>query len=329
MYAHSKIQGELRVMESRIRHWVSLRQTFIMIPDLLSLMDPIMFHQPINSYMENVTAKDAGRVMIRCLDIPGDSEFWRQCYNISGGPGCRTVFLEFLDRIYSMLGMDYRKVMERKWFALKNFHMQFFEDADRLNDWLHHWDEAQSMEDFYEEVQQALPFYMKWMARMNRNLPPVRWLIQRITHRQLSVLANKPPDGTMHWIRNNVNDRIRAFYGSMEAYNNIPGWEQGLPPMDQQAEYIRLDHGFDEKKEKLALADLQAAAEFRGGKLIAGTWNGDLHQSLEWQCCQDHSFRLSPFSVLKAGHWCVECIGPPWNYEKITEKSPFFRQIYY
>lgn len=45
-YALSKIRGELAVMQSNIRHRVSLRQTFILIPELLSLRDPIMFHQP-------------------------------------------------------------------------------------------------------------------------------------------------------------------------------------------------------------------------------------------------------------------------------------------
>ncbi|MCK5067717.1 MAG: NAD(P)-dependent oxidoreductase, partial [Bacteroidales bacterium] len=50
-YAISKIRGELTVMQSLIKHRVSFRQTFIMIPNLFSLMDPIMFHQPINSFM--------------------------------------------------------------------------------------------------------------------------------------------------------------------------------------------------------------------------------------------------------------------------------------
>jgi len=142
-YAISKINGELSVMQSNIRHRVSLRQTFIMIPGLFSLMDPIMFHQPVRSFMENITAKDAGRLLAACLEIPGESDFWGEYYNISGGPGCRTTYLEFLDAVYSMLGIRYRKVMERRWFALKNFHMQFFEDAGRLNNYLHHWEGGQ------------------------------------------------------------------------------------------------------------------------------------------------------------------------------------------
>ena len=44
MYACSKIAAERIVAESGLRYWASLRQTFIVIPDALSLMDPIMFH---------------------------------------------------------------------------------------------------------------------------------------------------------------------------------------------------------------------------------------------------------------------------------------------
>ncbi len=108
-YALSKISAELAVMQSRIKHRVSLRQTFIMIPAIFSLQDPIMYHQPINSYMENVAVRDAGRVMVNCLDQADDSPFWGGYYNISGGPGCRTINYDFLDRLYSPDGHSFRK----------------------------------------------------------------------------------------------------------------------------------------------------------------------------------------------------------------------------
>ncbi|MCP4313132.1 MAG: hypothetical protein GY790_17880 [Bacteroidetes bacterium] len=73
-------------MQSRIRYRVSLRQTFIMIPGLFSLMDPIMFHQPVNSFMENITSRDSGRLMVNTLEVDDDSGFWGGYYNISGGP---------------------------------------------------------------------------------------------------------------------------------------------------------------------------------------------------------------------------------------------------
>jgi nucleoside-diphosphate-sugar epimerase len=69
-YAVTKIAGERAVLESSIKHWASLRLTFIMPTDYeqrASLMDPIMFHQPIASCMENLTDRDAGYGLVQAL----------------------------------------------------------------------------------------------------------------------------------------------------------------------------------------------------------------------------------------------------------------------
>jgi len=327
MYAYSKILGERAVMESNIKHWVSLRQTFIMIPELFSLMDPIMFHQPIDSFMECIAAKDSGRIMMKCLDVDSESKFWRRCFNVSGGPACRTTYLELLDRVFSMTGIDYRKVMERKWFALKNFHMQFFEDAHLLNDHLDHWKGRQSMEDYYDEVWSRLPVYLKLVARLNKFVPPVRWIAHRFTKLKLRKLACSK-NGAMVWIKSGDRRKIEAFYGSKDAFENIPGWGVDMPSLDHHMDYVRLNHGYDENKVRLTLKDLDKAAEFRGGRLISRHWDGNLFTKLSWSCCQDHAFDMSPNAVLKAGHWCTACIGPPWNYDYIAEKSEFFRQVW-
>jgi nucleoside-diphosphate-sugar epimerase len=329
-YAISKIKGELAVMQSRIRHKVSLRQTFIMIPQLLSLKDPIMFHQPINSMMENITARDSGRLLVSCLEMPDDSDFWGEYYNISGGPGCRTSFLELLDGIYSMLGIRYDRVMERSWFALKNFHMLFYEDSKRLNDYLHHWEGGQSLEDYFGEVWKNLPWYLKVTAWYNRYIPPYRALVEAITRRELKKLAYHH-EGTMGWIRNKDHGRINAFYGSMEAYNSIPGWDPGKPSenpaLDHHQEHIGLKHGYDESKAELEMKDLQGAAAFRGGALVSKEWDGNMEFPLSWICCQQHPFTMTPHAVLKGGHWCMECISPPWNYHLLNKKNPFAAQV--
>ena len=329
-YAISKIRGELAVMQSRIRQRVSLRQTFIMIPDLFSLMDPIMFHQPINSCMENITARDSGRLLVSCLNIPDDSDFWGEYYNISGGPRCRITYLDFLDTIYGMLGIRYRRVMERRWFALKNFHMQFYEDADRLNGYLHHWDGGQGMEDYFGEVWKKLPWYLKIAAFYTKRLPPHRLFVEAATRGQLKRLAGKGR-GTMYWIGRNDTRKINAFYGSMEAYRSIPDWDpirpSNGPLLDHNLAYTRLDHGYDEAKTELDRDDLRAAARFRGGQLDSEVWDGHMHAALHWRCCRGHRFTMTPHAVLKGGHWCLECIAPPWDYSLIAEKNLFAAQI--
>ncbi len=327
-YSLSKIGGELALMESRIRHKASIRQTFIMIPDLFSLKDPIMFHQPINSFMENITARDAGRLLFNCLKVPGSSDFWGGYYNASGGMQCRTTYLEFLQKVYQMLGLDYRKVMKREWFALKNFHMMFYEDGAVLNNYLHHWEGGQSLDDHLQAVWKKLPWYLKVTAWYNKYIPPYRIWIQWITCGQLKKLA-RHPEGTLGWIRQKDTGRIDAFYGSMDAYSSIPGWGEEMPSLDHNLSFKRLDHGYDENKEKLIIDDLQTAARFRGGSLISKDWEGDMGTSLIWKCCRDHTFSMTPQSVLKGGHWCVECISPPWEYGEVAAKSEFARQVFY
>jgi len=288
-----------------------------------------MFHHAINSFMENITAHDSGRLMVSCLEVPEDSGFWGGYYNISGGPGCRITFLELLNGIYSMLGIRYQKVMKRPWFALKNFHMAFYEDSFKLNEYLHHWDGAQNMEGFFREVWNKLPRYLKATAWCSKYIPPFRSLVEAATQSQLKKLAYHE-EGTIGWINSNNTERIKAFYGSMEDYRSIPDWDQVEPSLDplldHKQKHIRLDHGYNRSKTELEPADLQEAAAFRGGELVSKEWNGTMHQQLSWLCFQKHSFEMSPHAVLKGGHWCLECISPPWDYSVFAQKNPFASQ---
>jgi nucleoside-diphosphate-sugar epimerase len=326
-YALSKIGGELEVMQSSIRHRVSLRQTFIMIPGLFSLMDPIMYHQPINSFMENTTSRISGQLLVETLEVDDDSDFWGAYYNISGGPACRTTYYEFLHRIYTILGLRLERVMERSWFALRNFHMLFYEDAAKLNKYLHHWDSGDTMEDYYREVKKKLPWYLKITAWCCKYIPPYRWLIERVTRGQLKKLASQP-DGTLRWVSDGDSDKINAFYGSDGKRRAIPGWGIDMPSLDHSLPHQRLDHGYDELKKTLELVDLKQAASFRGGELSEDEWNGDLHSKVNWRCCLDHSFEMTPHAVLKGGHWCPECLTPPWNYPEIAQKNRFVGQLF-
>ncbi len=325
-YACTKIAGERAVLESNIKHWASLRQTFIMIPDIMSLEDPIMFHQPINSHMENNTSRDAGRGLINCLDIPDDSDFWRRVYNMAGGPACRIVFLDFMKIAYDLFGMNFRNVCERKWFALRNFHMQFYEDSYILDEYIHNW--GDSIETYKNDMWNAFPWYLKMVAALNRMLPPFRWMVEKATYDRLKKMAERA-DGTLGWINNKNDMRVSAFYGSYEAYENIPDWDVDMPDTSHNAKWNRLDHGYDESKTQLELSDLQGAAEFRGGQCLSSEWDGDLYSTLNWKCSFGHEFSAKPYTVLKTGHWCHKCAAPPWNYDEIAKKNPFFAQVWY
>jgi hypothetical protein len=161
-------------------------------------------------------------------------------------------------------------------------------------------------------------------------------MVQAITRGQLKKLAGKP-DGTRYWIEHKDEGKIKAFYGSMEKYEAIPGWEAQMPSLDHTQPRKKLDHGYDESKKELELKDLKQAALFRGGLLngeeLEGKqwdgeeWDGDMDMPLSWSCCQKHTFQMTPHSVLKGGHWCLECIAPPWNYDALAEKNLFAAQV--
>lgn len=327
-YATTKIRGEMAICESNLKYWAVLRQTFIMIPDVMSLMDPIMFHQPINSFMETNTAKDAGRGLINCLDIPENSNFWRKCYNMGGGPSCRTTYYEFLNRIMEMNGVGkINDVSERRWFALRNFHMQYYEDSHKLNSYIHNW--GDSLEDYFEMVKKNQPLYLKIVAQLCKWSKRFQKFVQKQTKKQLKALA-MDKTGTLYWYKNKMDMRISAFYKDYETFESIPDWGVDMPKFsNEEPEYYLLNHGYDESKEQLTLEDLTQAAKFRGGKCLSTQWNGDMYTTLRWKCAFGHEFELKPYTVLGAGHWCPECLPPPWNYDEQARHNPFFAQVWY
>ncbi|MFP6641275.1 MAG: NAD-dependent epimerase/dehydratase family protein, partial [Myxococcota bacterium] len=207
-YAVTKGAAERMVAESELARWVSLRQTFIVFPNLLTLVDPILFLQPLEQRVEFITSRDAGYGLVQCLETGDD--FWGNFYNMSGGPECRVVFKDFLDRLFHLFGVgDYRKVFDRNWFALYGAHCGFFEDSHVLDAHLGHF--RDSYDDYCEQVDREAAAWLKWGAR----LAPTALL--RVLARSLA----QPP----RWIARGEEDRIRAFFGSREAWARIPDWE--------------------------------------------------------------------------------------------------------
>lgn len=327
IYAITKIRGEMALCESNLKYWVSLRQTFILIPDIMSLMDPIMFHQPIGSFMENNTNKDAGRGLINCLDVPDDSDFWRRIYNMAGGPSCRITYYDFLNKSMEMNGVGkIDNVTERKWFALRNFHMQYFEDSGELDKYIHNW--GDSMEDYWQIMRENRPKYLKYVAWLSNKSKRFKKFVQKQTKKRLEALA-MDKTGTLYWYKNKKDMRISAFYNDYRTFETIPDWSKDMPQMHPEPEWHQLNHGYDESKVSLNIEDLKGAAKFRGGECLSTNWNGDLYVKIKWKCAFGHEFELKPYTVLKAGHWCPECLPSPWNFDEQAKKNPFFAQVWY
>ena len=313
-YATTKIAAERAVIESDIKYWVSIRQTYIGIPKTLTLLDPIMFHQPLEQRVELITDKDAGYGLVQCLEAP--EEFWGNIYNMSGGPSCRFIYQDYLENMMKLLGIgDYRKIMDKNWFCLRNFHGGWFEDSYLLNDVLHHW--RNNLEDHYEQVKENKNWYSN-----------LAWIIPKYFVKKLMKKMATEKTGPLHWIESNNEGRINAFFGSKKKWESIHDWESDSTEVNIDA-YL-LNHGFDENKpeNELNIDDMNDAARFRGGECLSQRVI-DMNTKLKWKCAFGHHFEGSPTLILKGGHWCPDCEVPPWDYDKIAAKNPFFAQVYY
>lgn len=318
-YAISKTIAEREVIESGLKYWVSLRQTGVLYSGMLNNLDPIMFHEPINGVFEWVTARDSGRLLANVCEEGVPEEFWRRIYNIGGGEQYRTTNYEFMQKSFSALGMDVQKVTDLKWFALRNFHGQWYEDSDILEDYLHF--RSGSADEFIAEFKENAPFKMK-LAKFAPSFIIKKFIMEPVANKEL---------GTMYWIKNDVRDRITAFFGSKEKWEEIPSWNE-YEEVNPTKKAFRLFHGYDETKPKseLDLEDMKQAAKFRGGDCLSETMHkGDLSTKLRWCCAFGHYFEASPTLILLGGHWCPECLPAPWNYDEEAKRSPFFAQVWY
>jgi nucleoside-diphosphate-sugar epimerase len=320
-YGISKVIAERMLIESGLKQWVSLRQNAVLHPALMNKMQAAMFHVPHDCCLEWVTARDSA-VLLRNIcsdDTPAD--FWNNVYAIGGGEQCRFVQHTMMEKMFGLLGIkDYKKVCDPDWFATRNFHGYWCADSNELNDLFHF--QHETPDSFFEETRRTLPFYYKF----------VKWIPAALLKELIfRPVAFKDSQGPMKWITDRDDDRVKAHFGSYEEQQALGcDWSRiNLPEPDRQA--TLLEHGYDTAKNlnELMPADLQKAAAFRGGRLLSESYNGNAYDNMTWQCgCCAEKFEASPFTVLRAGHWCPQCDINWDSYAHQAAKSPFFAQIY-
>ena len=228
----------------------------------------------------------------------------------------------FIDTVYRILGVvNFRKLYNPGWFALKNFHCSWFRDSDILENYLHF--RQQSFTDYLDKLKRKIPSSIKIIGYI-----PAR-IIKRFVMKPLAGGANGP----FGWIKRGEWEKVEAFYGSVEK------WEQGYknwndldfdPVADENLEGSEIDHGWQEGKDPALIDgnDMREAAFFRGGKCLSSDMKkGDLFTPLKWECSQGHIFTATPFIVLKGGHWCPECDIDPFTYGKNTNKDKLLAQV--
>jgi nucleoside-diphosphate-sugar epimerase len=316
-YALSKTIAERLIVDSGLRNWVSLRQTGIARKLVGDPLHPIMFHTPLSSVLEWVTPRDSGMLLANVCEESVPPDFWRRIYNIGGGEPNRLTNLELFERMLGATGVrELRRVVEPNWFALQNFHGQWYADSD--------------------DLEAIVPFRTQTFdAYLAEQIPQVPWYVRagsaipRLVRRQLEGVA-RGPGGTLSWFADGDEAHIEAYFGSTAAWQAIGGWADNEFERPS-AIPIRLNHGYDEQKarEEFTLADAQEAARFRGGEcLSADLVRGDWQAPLQWRCHAGHGFSGSLTLILMGGHWCPDCIADTATYPQLARHSRFFSQVW-
>ena len=56
---------------------------------------------------------------------------------------------------------------------------------------------------------------------------------------------------------------------------------------------------------------------------------GDLYTKLLWRTHDGQEFYARPYTILKAGHWCIENAPEPWDFDRQAKFTPFYQTIWY
>ena len=329
VYGTSKTRGERYVLDSELKRWAILRQSGILYDNMLmnNIKDGLMFHTCWNVPIEWVTAKDSGILMEHILEADEEGKtdgFWKRVYNIGGGAGTRQTGYETFDDGFKLIGGSVKSFFRPEWNATRNFHCMWYADSDELEE--RFCFRTQSCEDFWTWFKNRHKIY-----GVAKFLPPA--LIKNLAIAPLLRNNNAP----YYWKKHDMKGRVFACYGKdmdgVKDWNDLLCEKRGYEEL-KKAPFRLLDHGYDESKadEELDIADAQQGATFRGGKCVAQKMKkGDLYTKIEWECHNGHRFSASPYTVLKAGHWCPECCLPDrdWDFDALAKKIPFFAQLWY
>lgn len=159
-YAHTKIETEKMIRESKI-HYSIFRLTGIMgRPDI----DPLMFHMPLDTKLEISTTPDTATAFVNALFKQRKLD--GKIFNLGGGKFCRTTYREFLIHMFQIYGLKFSYLKEF-YFAEKNFHCGYFLDGDILENIIHF--RYDTLESYYARVEaetkKSTRFFSKLLSK--------------------------------------------------------------------------------------------------------------------------------------------------------------------
>ena len=306
------------------------------------MKDGLMFHTCFNVPLEWVTARDSGllvkNIIKRDYEENGVKNFWKRCFNIGGGARNRVTGYDTFNEGFEIIGGSTEKFMKPGWNSIRNFHGLWFSDSDKLQNMFDF--QRETVKDYWQEILKRHPYY-----RLAKFFPSR--VIRKFAIERLLKDENSPT----HWIRNKDEGKVRAYFGSRENLECMPkSWDdyavlaKGELP-DGDVDYLEmkninhlkrngyvLSHGYDETKpeNELDINDMKDAAEFRGGAVLSESMKkGDLYTKLLWRTHDGQEFYARPYTILKAGHWCIDNAPEPWDFDRQAKFTPFYQTIWY
>jgi nucleoside-diphosphate-sugar epimerase len=160
-YAGTKIKGEKIIRESGLR-WTIFRLTAIMYPDLK--MDPLLFHMPLDTRLEILTARDTGSAMAKAVER---ENLTGKIFNLGGGSACRTTFKKYLENVFSIMGLG-KDFLPDFAFAKHNFHCGYYSDSDDLEELLRF--RRETLDDLYKQIDKRATPSKKLFTRLFKSL---------------------------------------------------------------------------------------------------------------------------------------------------------------
>ncbi|MEN6492227.1 MAG: NAD(P)-dependent oxidoreductase [Rectinema sp.] len=144
-YSVTKNECEALLRASGLE-WVILRLSYVVSSDWLPF-SPQLYDVPPATRLEVVHTEDAGRAFAKASD---STQSAGRIFNIGGGPGCRTTYRAYLDRLMRYFGLGSSSFLPDGLFAKGKFHCGWFTDSDAAESLLHF--RSKTIEDYYSEV---------------------------------------------------------------------------------------------------------------------------------------------------------------------------------
>ncbi len=309
-YGITKVKAERVVIESGLKYWAIIRQTFIAIPSVFGLLSNYMFFQPVEQCLEPTTNEDAGFGAANLIEnVP--EKFWRNIYNMGNGPNFRFNYEEFLVRMFGLFGMKTKKSIDKRWFVDRNFHCGYFDDYERLNNYSNHI--RDTYDSYYNKVVDATPKFLQ-IAKI---VPPVFIKV----FLKMYATPNR-------WLKKykKYPAMNAAFFKKGTTLKNKKKWDE-VPKVDIEEKRVQMPIPFKEDK-NYTFEDLKKVAEFRGGKLISKEFKG-MHTPHNFETADGTKFSATPMLILHGGHWGPASDYDFWNYSEKSKKDKALAQLYY